>query len=643
MATKEEILAELNPEQQSAVTDYEGSMVVEAPPGSGKTHTIVSRCQYMILDGVKPGSILVFTFTRKAANELRERIQAAVGEQSAKAMTIATYHSFCGQLLRKFPELSGRNKNFTIYDEDDKKNVLDPICKQFDNFKYAQARNYISQFKMNGIKSSDAVKTKYSDSFQTIAAKIYEQYDRVMVRCNAFDFDDLPLHAYLLLKNSHDALNYVHNKYKYIISDENQDSSRQNIEFALMLRGENGNLCVCGDTDQSIYGFRGADVISVLKATSGSEFKRVYLKTNYRSTQAIVNASLGVISKNMMRVPKQTDTINEVGKTITIMHALNDSTESRAIAMEIAHLHDAYEVPYKDIAILCRVQRSTRALENALMGEKVPYSLKGLVPFYSRREIKDIVAYLRLLLNSNDEEAFRRIVNIPKHGVGATTIKKIIEANRKNTKAERDLVNIYESLSLSYKIKAGLDEFKNNFNDIKEYYKTYPEINDLIEYIIDKVSYKNYLQSESDNDTDYNERLWNIEELQDISAGYTSIEDFIQNFIVDPDTSKIEEDVEEDPDRVNIMTMHSSKGLEFRVVFLYEVNEDVIPHIKSANTQQGIEEERRLFYVAMTRAKKELYIAYADSRNQSDYKPVKAYPSRFINEIPAAYTKKRFV
>ena len=642
MATKEEILSALNPEQQSAVTDYEGSMVVEAPPGSGKTHTIVSRCQYMILDGVKPGSILVFTFTRKAANELRERIQEAVGEQAAKAMTISTYHSFCGQLLRKFPTAAGRNKNFTIYDEDDKKNVLEPICKKYQGFKYAQARNYISSFKMNGIRSSDAVRANYNDSFKAIAAKIYEQYDKAMVKCNAFDFDDLPFHAYLLLKNDREALKYVHDKYKYIISDENQDSSKQNIEFSIMLRGEKGNLCVCGDTDQSIYGFRGADVSSVLKATSGPEFKRVYLKTNYRSTQSIVKASLGVIQNNVMRVPKQTDTINEVGKTVTIMHALSDSTESRAVAMEIAHLHDAYSIPYKDIAILCRVQKSTRALENALMSEKVPYSLKGLVPFYSRREIKDIISYLRLLLNDNDEEAYRRAISVPKRGIGATTIARVIEANRKEVE-NRNLINTYKSLSLTYKIKHGLEEFENDFNKIKEYYKNNSELSDLIQYLLDTTNYLNYLQSTCDNDTDFNERSWNVEELQNISQGYTSIEEFIQNFIIDPDISQIEEDEEQDPDRVNIMTMHSSKGLEFRVVFLYEVNEDVIPHIKSANTQQGIEEERRLFYVAMTRAKKELYIAYADNRSQSDYKPVKAYPSRFIKEIPSTYIRKIFV
>jgi len=251
MATKEEILAPLNPEQKIAASDYDGSMVVESPPGSGKTASIVARCQYMILDGVKPGSILVFTFTRKAANELRERIQAAVGEHAAKEMTICTYHSFCGKLLRHFAEHVGRNRNFTIYDEEDKRGILEPICKKYHNFKYETARDLISRFKEECITSSQAEKEQYTDSFKAVAARIYKEYDKAMSRCNAFDFDDLTFRAYLLLQNSPAALDFVHKKFKYIIQDEGQDNSSQNTAFALMLRGNDGNLCIVMDSDQS--------------------------------------------------------------------------------------------------------------------------------------------------------------------------------------------------------------------------------------------------------------------------------------------------------------------------------------------------------------------------------------------------------
>ena len=635
--TKEEILATLNDEQKQAVVDYTGSMAVEAGPGSGKTHTIVSRCQYMILDGVKPGSILVFTFTRKAANELRERIANAVGEHAAKEMTIATYHSFCGKLLRHFAEYVGRNRNFTIYDEEDKRGILEPICKKYHNFQYAQAVSYISKFKENCITSSQAEKETYDDSFKAVAARIYKEYDKSMDRCNAFDFDDLTFRAYLLLKNSKEALDFVHKKYKYIISDENQDSSKQNLEFILMLRGENGNLCMTGDTDQSIYSFRGARSDEVLRVISGDDFKKVYLKRNYRSTQSIVNASLGVIKHNLVRADKDLNTLNEQGNQIHLVHAESDTQESRDLALRIRNLHEIHKIPYKDMAILCRVQRSTRALEDALLERSIPYRLKGMAPFYARREVKDIVAFLRLLSNPQDEEAYRRIVNIPKHNVGDATIEKILTKARQNP-LSCDIINVYKTMSLAYKTKLGLEEFEENFTKIREYAESCDDLGDLITFIINQIRYHDFLSSEYELSHVVEERMWNLEELAALSSKFVTIEEFMQNFVIDPDQRTQEGLTEgEDSDAVNIMTMHSSKGLEFTVVFLYEINEGVIPHQLSANTPQGIEEERRLFYVAMTRAKKELYISYSDVRKQSNYKVIHSKPSRFISEIPSAY------
>ncbi len=643
MATKEAILSGLNPEQRQAVIDYDGSMVVEAGPGSGKTHTIVSRCQYMILDGVKPGSILVFTFTRKAANELRERIQDAVGEHAAKEMTICTYHSFCGKLLRHFAEYVGRNRNFTIYDEEDKRGILEPICKKYHNYKYETARDYISRFKEECITSSQAEKETYTDTFKSVAARIYKEYDKAMNRCNAFDFDDLTFRAYLLLKNCKAALDFVHKKYKYIIADENQDSSKQNLEFSLMLRGESGNLCYTGDLDQSIYAFRGARPDKVLETISGKEFKKVYLKTNYRSTQTIVNASSKVIKHNLMRADKKLDTINEFGSKIHLIHAKSDTEESMDLACRIRNLHEVYDIPYNDIAILCRVQRSTRALEEALLSKKVPYRLKGMAPFYSRREIKDIISFLRLLENPQDEEAYRRIVNIPKHNVGKVSVEKILTKARQSDDI-CDIISVYKGMSLAYKTKIGLEEFENNFNAIRAYAETCNDLGDLIRFIIKTIDYESFLESEYDASFIVEERMWNLEELAAISSQFASIEDLMQNFVIDPD-QQTQEGLAEDSevDAINIMTMHSSKGLEFRVVFLYEVNEGVIPHALSQSTPQEIEEERRLFYVAMTRAKKELYISYSDERKQSSYKVIHSKPSRFISEIPSVYIEETTV
>ena len=643
MATKEEVLAALNDEQKQAVVDYDGSMVVEAGPGSGKTHTIVSRCQYMILDGVKPGSILVFTFTRKAANELRERIAKAVGEHDAKEMTICTYHSFCGKLLRHFATYVERNRNFTIYDEEDKRGILEPICKKFHNFKYETARDIISKFKEDCITSSQAEKERYADAFKSVASRIYKEYDQAMTRCNAFDFDDLTFRAYLLLKNCQEALDFVHKKYKYIIADENQDSSKQNLEFSLMLRGDNGNLCYTGDLDQSIYAFRGARPDKVLETISGKEFKKIYLKTNYRSTQTIVDASSRVIKHNLMRANKDLNTINEQGSKIHIIHAESDTAESIDLAYRIRNLHEVQGIPYNDIAILCRVQRSTRALEDALLSKKIPYRLKGIAPFYARREVKDIIGFLRLLENPQDMEAFRRIVNIPKHGVGPASIEKIL-AKARQSDATCDIISLYKNVQLAYKTRLGMEEFEKNFMAIRQHAEQCENLGDLIQFIVNNVDYRSFLESEYNLSNIVEERMWNLEELAAISSQFTTIEDFMQNFVVDPDQQTEEGLTEtEETDAVNIMTMHSSKGLEFRVVFLFEINEGVIPHALSQNSPQEIEEERRLFYVAMTRAKKELFISYSDTRKQSSYKVIHSKPSRFISEIPSAYIQEATV
>jgi len=645
LATKEEILDKLNSEQQQAVIDYEGSMAIAAGPGAGKTRTIVARCQYMILDGVRPGSILAFTFTRKAANELRERIQDAVGEHAAKEMMIATYHSFCGKLLRKFAASVGRTRNFTIYDDDDKRGVLDPICKKYHNYKYVQACEYISQFKDNGITADQAVQNQYQDSYKAVAARIYKEYETVMAKCNAFDFDDLTFYAYLLLLHDKKALDYVHRQFKYILADEFQDSNWQNIQFMLMLRGDENNLCVVMDDDQSIYGFRGARSDKVLETVQRPEFKLVHLNTNYRSTQMIVKASCDLIQHNLVRVDKELRTSNENGNPITIIHAKSDTYEAQNIALRIRNLHEIDHIAYEDMAVLCRVQRSTRALEEVFlkMNPSIPYQLKGIAPFYARREVKDMIAYLRLLLNPQDVEAFRRVVNIPKHNVGATTIEKILTKARQNEDTY-DIITVYRDLSFAFKTKLGLEEFERNFISIRNYAASHKNLHDVIQFIVHTVRYQSYLESEYDASGVVNERMGNLDELAAIASQFTEIEDFMQNFVVDPDPATAEGLKEgEKTDAVSIMTMHSSKGLEFKVVFLFEANEGIIPHQLNLSTPQEIEEERRLFYVAMTRAKEELYISYSDVRKQSNYKPVYSEPSRFIKEIPAIYIKEEAV
>ena len=629
MATKEEILAKLNEDQRQAVIHYNGNMCIEAGPGAGKTASIVARCQYMILDGVKPSSVLVFTFTKKAAMELQERIQSAIGEHAAKEMTICTYHSFCGKLLRRFAAYVGRNKNFSIYDEEDKKSILVPICKKHLNFKYAEACEYISNFKMRNITAEKAVQQKHDSSFASVAARIYKEYDEVMAKCNAFDFDDLVFRAYLLLNSNKEAQDYVHRQFKYIIADENQDSSRQNMDFALLLKGDNDNLCVVGDTDQSIYGFRGADVGYILSKISGKDFQQVRLGRNYRSTQTIVNASSGVIKHNRMRNDKFLNTQNEQGENIHINRFRSTPEETKKIAWKIRELHEANHIPYKNMAILVRLQWHTRELERCLLDLGIPYQLKGLLPFYARKEIKDMTSYLRLIANPNDMDAFSRAISIPKRNVGTATVEKILQKARQEQQS-CDIISVYKDLRLPAKTYNACKGFEDLISDFRA--KSFENVGKLLTYVMETIRYADYLNGEFPEAADYNERLANVEELINFCSHYTDITDFLENFTVDSDTEK-----EAEKDSVNILTMHGSKGLEFEVVFMTSMNDNVCPFIRSQESLSGIEEERRLFYVAMTRAKKRLYISYASQYGTKGSMGQMAVASRFIGEIPQEY------
>ena len=585
----------------------------------------------MILDGVKPSSILVFTFTKKAANELRDRIQKAVGEHAAKEMTICTYHSFCGKLLRRFAEYVGRNKNFSIYDEQDKKSVLEPICKSHSNYKYGEACEYISQFKMQNITASQAIQKEYDNSFARVAARIYKEYDDVMAKCNAFDFDDLVFRAYLLLNYHQEARDYVCKQFKYVLSDENQDASIQNMDFILLLKGDNNNLCVVGDTDQSIYGFRGANVAYVLSKVSGTEFQQVRLGRNYRSTQTIVDASAGVIQKNVMRNEKHLFTANEKGEKVHISRFRSTPEEVKKIAWRIRELHQAQHIPYRDIAILVRLQWHTRELERCLLDAEIPYQLKGLLPFYARKEIKDMTSYLRLIINPNDMDAFTRTVCVPKRNIGATTIEKILQKARQ-TPENCDIISTYREMHFASKIYNACKNFETLITELRE--TSFGNVGELVQSIADKTKYFDYLKEEYPDAKEYSERAANVEELIRFCSHYTNVSDFLENFTVDP------EDKESDTnnkDAVNIMTMHGSKGLEFDTVFITSMNDNVCPFIKSKDSLAGVEEERRLFYVAMTRAKKHLFISYATQYGTKGSMGQTAFASRFISEIPEQY------
>lgn len=601
----------------------------------------------MIKDGVKPSKILAFTFTKKAAEELRERIRKAIGTDADK-MTVLTYHSFCGRILRKFANYAGRTENFTIYDEDDKKNVLGKIHKEyFKNKNYAPVNysviaNCISKFKLKNLSPKQAQSVMADNTVNKIAGFIYESYEKEMRKRNAFDFDDLPYFAFRIADRYPEVREYLANRYEYIMSDENQDANKQNLEFILMLGSKCKNVMVVGDTDQSIYGFRGADINNVIDTYKREKFQLRYLSTNYRSTQTIVKAANAVIRNNQKRIAKECDTINEVGDKIIVTRCESAEIESDYISEKIEELRKADpNLQYKDIAVLGRLQRHIARIEEAFLRHKIPYRLKGLVPFYSRTEIKDILAYLKLAVNHQDMTALERVINVPARGIGKTSLSKFLLSDI----TLDDIIDNEEAIrkmSVSAKARRGILEFSRIIGHIREMISGGEPVNAIISYIVNAIDYRAYLEKEVKVASTKEEKIVNINELEFIAHNYDTVHELLLNAVLD-EPSKEKKDIEDAGDAVNIMTMHSSKGLEFKVVFIMAVSKSVMPAVwreKEDDESLTDEEERRLFYVAMTRAKKKLYITFPMSYiNGQGSRVVEPTPCKYVNEIPVEFRK----
>jgi DNA helicase-2/ATP-dependent DNA helicase PcrA len=637
MATKAEILEGLSDEQKNAVVNYTGLTALEALPGAGKTHTMVKRCQYMVKDGVPPSKMLVFTFTKKAAEELKERIRLAIGSDADK-MTISTYHSFCGKLLRRFAEYAGRSSNFSIYDEDDKKAILDKIRTEYfktsnkAEIKYRVVCDYISKFKLENLSPSEALVKKTSTSYEIACGFIYKSYEEEMRKRNAFDFDDLPYFAYRIANKYPEVRDWLANRYDYIMSDENQDANKQNLDFILLLGSKCKNIMVVGDTDQSIYGFRGADIKNVMETYKREDFHIKFLSTNYRSTQTIVRAADEVIKKNKARIDKDSATINEHGEKISVIKFDNPEDESSGIAQIIKEIVDKNDIEYKDIAILCRLQYQSRNFEKTFLYNKIPFRLRGLIPFYCRAEIKDILAYLKLAYNPKDMNAFERIVNVPKRGIGKASLEKILLSMT----SINDIIDKDIDISIPKKAKTNLKEFSIIIKTIQEMVSKDTPVSEILVYIINTISYFDYLDDVVTVAGTLEEKKNNLSELVNLSRIFTSTEEFLNQSILDE--PKKDNNDDETCNSVNIMTMHGSKGLEYKIVFLCGINDAIIPG-RNSEEESSVEEERRLFYVAMTRAKKKLFISYPQWINDYSGKQKIAKPSRFIKDIPPMYAE----
>lgn len=634
------ILEGLNDAQRKVATTIQGKLCVVAGPGTGKTHTMVRRVAYMIEQGIAPENILMFTFTRKAAGELKERVQNVIGERGA-GVTTSTYHSFCGKLLRKYIGTIGYASNFSIYDDEDKTSVLTRILdalketdSSWNDITIPSVLSQISYWKENMMSVSDAINSGEASRM----SDIYERYTQALREDNALDFDDLIYYTIRILESNQEVQEEVNNKYRYIIQDESQDSApASDLRLTALLAGPNDkdwNLCMIGDDWQSIYSFRGSNIAAYIQFVHDHNMPILALEQNYRSTQTVVNASNKLIKHNEVQIDKTPFTDNEVGNKITMATLDTEADEAKTVTKYIrAAVMAGYD--YKDIAVLYRTGKQSKNIEDALLPLDIPYKVIGGVPFCSRKEVKDILAYARITLNQKDREAFNRVANVPRRGIGAKTLELISDYIATHEGA--DIVTACNNVVVNKKTRVGLNQFSAIIEDLCEVAGDI-EINgrtmdEFIDRILVLTDYAKFLQ-DTCTKSEYQERMDNIEELRKIAGEYTVLTDLVESLV-----SKSESVNQTDDNCVNLMTMHSSKGLEFPLVIIVGANEGTCPHFLSIR-EQNVEEERRLFFVAATRAKQELFITRAKRvffQNRFQF----TRESRFIGEIGSKYIQRR--
>ena len=632
-------LTKLNKEQLEAVKTTEGPLLVIAGAGSGKTRVLTYRIAYLMDEKyVKPYNILAITFTNKAAKEMKERVEDLVGER-AQDIWISTFHAACVRILRRDIEKIGYDKNFVIFDTSDQKTLIKECQKEVNlddkNFSYQYLISEISKAKNQLITAKDYLSQNQTNFRLSKVAIVYELYEKRLKENNALDFDDLIMKTTELFLSNPDVLVYYQDKFKYILIDEYQDTNTAQFTLVSLLAAGSGNLCVVGDDDQSIYSWRGADMRNILdfeKAFPGA--KTIKLEQNYRSTGIILNAANEVIKNNENRKSKKLWTKNEEGEQIQFYRADDERDEAKYIVNEIKSIVNRGK-KYSDIGVLYRINAQSRIIEDYLISEALPYKVIGGLKFYDRKEIKDVMAYLRVLYNPMDNISLKRIINEPKRGIGNTTLENVQKIATENNVSCWEIlrnVDVYRDISRS---KNGIKEFINVMEKIKEEVnKENLLVSQIIKMVVNKTGYISALETEDsiENQT----RIENIAEFISVAEEYEkessepSLADFLENMalISDLDTNDGEES-----EYVTLMTMHSAKGLEFPIVFIPGMEEGVFPGYRSMGDEAEIEEERRLCYVAITRAREKLYITCARRRTLFGNTSINK-PSRFLEEIP---------
>lgn len=597
-----------------------------------KTATLVARTVNMIENGIRPSNILLFTFTKKAATEIKERITAQIGDQ-AEYLTIGTYHSVCCRILRKYAHYLGYNKNFSIYDDDDKISVLKEIAGKDVDHKTLVSK--IADYKKRFLTPTQAIALADTKREKTFAG-LYQVYQQTLMTQNCLDFDDLVFKTVTLFDKYPNVKQEVNTRWHYIISDESQDASFVDKKLIVHLGGELKNICLFLDNDQAIMGFRGADMSGIMNMIKKEAYKLYFLSVNYRSTQVIVDASRQLISNNEVLVKKQIYSNNEKGNKIIHFSCSDTSTEALRTVQIISKLVQSKKYEYKDIAILVRMSYLTRALEEEFVRHNIPYKVMNNTSFFQRKEIKDIMSYLIFLQNPLNIKTFSRIINIPKRGIGEKKLSAILESFTNSNKCDnisiRKIVEDLKTLANNGIAKKGLLNFILTIETILDFSLSHSPA-ETIQELIRLLNYKQFLQATDEESAE--ERIANLEELVNIAYYYSSLEEMVQTISLTHDIED-EEQIDEKENRVKIMTMHSSKGLEFKVVFLNTAMDGIIPHWKAFSDIRQLEEERRLFYVAMTRAKNLLIMTYPQQVMKNG-QTISAKASRFIGEIPEEY------
>ena len=644
---REKILEGLNDAQRRVAEDYTGFSMVSAGPGAGKTATIVRRTAYMIESGVPASSILLFSFTKKAANEIKERIVSFIGEK-AVGITVSTYHSFCARQLRQLCRYVKYNNHFSIIDDDDRKKLIDKILYNCNSKTQAQViMSSISRMKEHHWTPSQAARHMDCDRDDIREILLcYEKYQQALRRNNVMDFDDLLFYMVTILHDNEIVRHQIHNRYRYIIADECQDSSVIDTMLIFLLADpKTMNLCLVGDSDQAIYGFRGANVMKFFETVNKVPHKNYVLGQNYRSTPEIVEAAQSLIRYNKRPDEKTIFSKNPHVEKILLLNEKNPVREADHVAGIISQLVRSGQMKYRDAAILFRNTFLSRNLEDSLRRYHIPYELRGGISFYRREEIKDMISFLTFFENPCNMAALGRIINIPKSGIGEKTRKKIEDYTFQECASYAiislgNYIKLLEGIAQSHtdlkRVSGKLLAFASKCRAIDAFLISQPKPADLIDKVISVFDYGTYLR-ERDEET-CSDRMMNIGELRNMASGYSSVRDFLEDVLTATPDTEDEDGEEGEEDKVQLMTMHGSKGLEFRIVFIIAANEGVIPSWRCGSVDD-IQEERRLFYVAMTRAKENLVISTTRTAMQRA-RLVPAKPSSFLSQIDPEYLQE---